>query len=354
MKRDKTQYKPSESGFSLIEAIITIFIFLMVMAAIFGVLRAGNAMRDSVTNRSEITSNARAALGFIGREAVNAGLGYSKTGGVVPDDFAYDLFKIPKDPDSDRDLFPGVLAGNNISASDLSVNGEKNDVIAFIARDLQFNGGDSVSIIKSGEISSNPYLTATAGKCAACKKYDVYLIESPDGKQALAMATAITTDTFITIQYNDPLKLNRKINGIAKDRSILTECGLGETADCMSYTPQATLKRVFITSYSVLKDGTLVRTTYGNNTGATAADQIQVHPLAYGVQSFQVRYLLKNGTMTDDPSSGNTNQMGLNEVVQVEISVTIKSETNSNGVTSTQLINLDSTFSTRNMRYDFE
>ena len=357
MRPNKTKTKSlprSDAGFSLIEAIITVAIFLLVMAAIFGVLRAGNIMRNSVSDRSEIVANARTAISFIGKEAVNAGLGYSKTGGVVPDDFAHDLLKIPKDADTNRDIFPGVIAGNDVSESDLSVNGEKNDLIAFVSRDMEFNGGEPVKIIDSGQFMNSPYLTTPFNDCADCKKHDLYLIESPDGTQAMAMATAITFNRFITIQDNDPLGLNRTLLGDPETRSILKECGIGETNHCFNFTPHATAKRIFVYSYSVDVDGTLIRTSYGNNTGGTDAEQIQVQPLVNGVQKFQVRYLMEDGSITDDPSANYTNQMRLNEVVQVEISITIKSETNKNGLTSVQLITLDSTFSTRNLRYDFE
>ena len=94
-----------------------------------------------------------------------------------------------------------------------------------------------------------------------------------------------------------------------------------------------------------------MRTTYGNNTGGTASEQIQKQPLAYGVQNFQVRYLMQDGTMSDDPSQGNTTPMKMNEVVQVEITVTVKSASDQNGVITTELINVTSTFSTRNLKY---
>ncbi len=350
----------SESGFSLVEAIITVAIFLMVLAAIFGVMRAGNIMQNSVSDRSEVTSNARTAINYIGRETVNAGLGYSRTGAVVPDDLAFDLFKIPMDAGTARDLFTGVLAGNNISASSLSVNGQKNDIVAFISRDMEFNGGEPVIITGQSTMPVVPIISPTGDNvlttslvCSSCKVFDLYTIESADGNQALAIATGVSA-LGISIKDGDPLGLNRKSTGPPPKRSILTKCMTGSPNNCFNYFPHATAKRVFLTSFSVDSEGTLIRTTYGNNTGASAAEQIQIHPLAYGVQNFQVRYLMQDGSLMDDPSSGNSNQMKMNEVVQVEISITLRSETSLNGVTSTQLINVDSTFSTRNLRYDFE
>ncbi len=354
-KSERINTASPEAGFSLIEAIITVVIFLIIMAAIFGVLRAGNVMRNTVSDRSEIVENARTAINFLGREAVNAGLGYSRTGAVVPDDLASDLFEIPKDPGKDRDLFPAVIAGNDIRNSSLSVSGQKNDVIVFISRDLQFNNGNHVVITDfvANAGFAAPKLTTPLGACSACRKYDLYLIESAGGKQALAMATK-TDNEKIEVDVGDPLGLNRSPFILAEERTILSKCLVGETSNCFSYSPQATAKRVFMTSYSVDADGTLIRTNYGNLSGGTAAQQIQKQPLAYGVQNFQVRYLMQDGTITDDPSNGYVDQMRLNEVVQVEINITIKSETNKEGVTSTQLINLDSTFSMRNLRYDFE
>ncbi len=347
--------KNIEQGFSLIELLIAIAIFLTVMAAVFGVLRIGIIMRDSINNRSETVSNARTAINSVGREAVNAGLGYARTGSVVPDDFAFGLLKIPKDSGDERDMFTGVMAGNNISPSQLSVNGQKNDVVAFIYRDLEFNGGSPL-IINSA--SAVPILntvvmqTPTDG-CVNCKKYDLYLVESADGNKALAIATDVSFDRYITLDDNDPLGLNRKTNGSAASRSILTPCTLLVTTNCFNYQPQATAKRVFMMSYSVDNDGTLIRTTYGNNTGESAADQIQKYPLAYNVQNFQVKYLMQDGTTSDDPSNGNTDQAKMNEVVQVEITITIKAE-DGTSATRTRLINLTSTFSTRNLRYDNE
>ncbi len=348
--------KNAQSGFTLIELLIAASIFLVVMAAIFSLLRIGNIARDSINNSSETLNNARVSINAAGRDALNAGFGYSRNGSIVPDDLANLLLNIPMDTGTDRDLFTAVMAGNNVTTSVLTVNNVKNDVVAFMTRDLQFNGGNPVVV--NGATFTNTWvdLSTAAGACASCRMYDLYVVESGTGNHALAMATNIlNTNSTIRIQSGDPLGLNRNTNLTPLNlRSILRPCAVGETADCFNYLPQATVKRVFLTSYSVNSDGTLVRKTYGNNTGGTAAQQIQEVPLAYGVQSFQVKYLLSNGTFTDDPSNGNNNQGNLNQVVQVEFSITIKPRQNRGQVTSTQLIQLNSTFSTRNIKYDAE
>lgn len=337
------------------ELLIASAIFLIVMAAVFSLLRTGNIAREAINNSSETLNNARISINAAGRDALNAGLGYSRVGAIVPDDLANSLLSIPQDTGTSRDVFTSVMSGNDISTSVLTVGGVKNDVVAFMSRDLQFNGGNPIVVTTAGYTANRIDMTTAAGACAFCNIFDLYLVESGNGNHALAMATDIrNSNSLIRLQTGDPLGLNRDTNLANSIRSILRPCASGETSDCFSYLPQATVKRVFLTSYSVNSQGTLVRKTYGNNTGGTAAQQIQEIPLAHGVQSFQVRYLLQDGTFTDDPSNGNNNQGNLNEIIQVEFSITIKPEKRTGQITSTQLIQLNSTFSTRNLKYDVE
>lgn len=345
----------SQKGFSIIELLIVTAIFLVVISAVFGVLQIAGTLRESVNNSSEIVNSARISVNSAGRDAVNAGLGYSRVGAIVPDDLANGLIGIPQDTDTSRDLLTAIMAGNDVSSSVLSVNGEKNDVVAFLYRDLNFNNGDPVVF---NSVTFNPtYIdlrTSPLG-CTNCQVYDLYLIESGNGNHALAMATDIRdTNSTMRIGISDPLGLNRATNLPSGERSILTPCGGAIVDNCFNYSPQGTAKRVFFVSYGVSPEGTLVRRIFGNNTGAPAAEQIQEVPLANGVQSFQVRYLLQDGTFTDDPSQANTNQGNMNEIVQLEISITIKPKQGNAKVTKSQLITLNSTFSTRNIKYDIE
>jgi hypothetical protein len=167
------------------------------------------------------------------------------------------------------------------------------------------------------------------------------------------MATAIPNTNTIVLGRNDPLGINQNaIDSNPDRRSILIECLFGNTVNCMNYSSGVTAKKIYWVSFSVDVNGTLVKTTYGNNTGAPASEQIQVNPIANGVQNFQVRYLMQDGTISDDPSQDNVFPLKMNEVVQVEITMTLVSANDKQGVTSTQLINVTSTFSTRNLKYD--
>ncbi len=353
----KETAKSLQAGFSLLEMMIAMVVFLIIMSAIYGLLRIGNISRNSINDRGETIKNARAVVNSIGRDLVNAGLGFSRVGGVVPDEFASALLNTPGDSGPERDLLTGIIAGNNIRESDLSKNGQKNDVVAFAFRDLQFNNGNPLIITDApifSIINNSNVLKTAPGGCAACQPYDLYLIESKEGKQAIVMATAIPDTNTMVLDQNDPLDLNQPVIENLNKCSILTKCLFGNTSNCINYSVGVTAKKIYWVSFSVEVDGTLVRTSYGNNSSGTAAQQIQKQPLAYGVQNFQVRYLMQDGTTSDDPSNGNTTPLKMNEVVQVEITVTIKADGNENGITNTELINVTSTFSTRNLRYDIQ
>ncbi|REJ75445.1 MAG: type II secretion system protein [Acidobacteria bacterium] len=344
-----------QEGFSIVELLIVTVLFLIVMAAVFGILQMAVTMRDSLDNSSEIMNAARVSINSAGRDAVNAGLGYSRVGGVVPDDLASTLIGIPMDPNSDRDVFTAIMAGNDVNSSVLSLPGEKNDVVAFMYRDLAFNSGAPMIINSVNYSPSIIDLRGAPGSCVDCRPFDLFLVESGNGNHALAMATAIVdTNSTIRVETGDPLSLNRPTDSSPSQRSILTPCGGGITSNCLTYSPQGTAKRVFLVSYGVNSQGVLVRTLYGNNAGAPASEQIRELPLSNGVQSFQVRYLLQDGTYTDDPSNANVDQGFMNEIVQLEMTITVKPKDGLSNLTRNQVVTLSSTFSTRNIKYDIE
>ena len=93
------------------------------------------------------------------------------------------------------------------------------------------------------------------------------------------------------------------MNGVGLNGSLLRKCVDSSDQNCTTYL--ASLKRFFLVKYHVNSEGTLIRTVFGNNrNGTTPADQKQEFPLAYNVENLQIRYVLENGTVTDNPSVG--------------------------------------------------
>lgn len=352
----------SEEGFTLMELLVSMAVFLIVISTIYGLLQISFIDRNRASRRTDILKNARAAIHLIGRDALNAGLGFNKSGAVVPDNFIATRLGITADVDSQRDLLTSIVGGNNQFSNILQTDANaKTDTIAFAFRDVSFNAGNTISLnnVGAGSASNVARLqTSTAGGANNSKAYDLYLVES-DSSQVAVMATAIPTGgTSIDIAPGDPLGLNQAFDGTGVNGSILKKCTTTVVDNCTTYV--ASVKRFYWVSYKVKSDGTLVRTIYGNNTGGTSANQIQEMPLAYNVQDLQFKYILDDGTVTDDPAAGPDAKRGTSDdtpskftqVRQIIVTIKVQALENDEQLKKPETITLTSTFSTRNLEYD--
>lgn len=354
--------KTAEAGFSLLELMIAMVIFLIISAAIYGLLQIGTFDRNRASRRSDVLKNARVAVHMIGRDVLNAGLGYHRRGAVVPDNFLTTRFGVPADVDGNRDMLTGVIVGNDRNANNLNSNtAARTDTITFAYRDVDFNGGNVIDLLGVAAVSGSPTvprLTAkTATGAAAAQPFDLYLVES-DTSQVAIMATAVNGSNTIDAAPTDPLGINQAINGTGNLGSLLRQCTSSSDQNCTTYS--ATAKRFYVVSYQVKQDGTLVRVIYGNNRGAAASAQIQELPLAYNVEDLQIKYILDDGTTSDNPSVGadglvgtlDDDWQGFNDVRQVLITIKVQSTEVDEKTGRPESIILNATFSTRNLGYD--
>lgn len=352
----------SEQGFSLLELMISMVIFLIVTGSVYALMQLGTYDRNRASRRSDVLKNARVAVHMIGRDVLNAGLGYHRRGAVVPDNFNNATIGVPADVDGNRDMLTSVVVGNNLYTNNLNaVASTRTDMIAFAYRDVDFNGGNVITLQGVSAASGNaaiPRLTAsTPTGAAAVQLYDLMLVES-DTSQALIMATAVSGTNTFDAQAGDPIGVNQPLNGAGQGGSVLRLCVNSADTNCTTYS--ATAKRIFLVSYKVKPDGTLVRTVYGNNRGAGAGLQIQELPLAYNVEDLQIKYILEDGTTSDNPSVGpdgvvgttDDDWQGFNLVRQVLITLKVQSTENDEKTKKPESITLTSDFATRNLEYD--
>ncbi|MGI9056897.1 MAG: PilW family protein [Pyrinomonadaceae bacterium] len=352
-----------ERGFTLVEVMISMVIFLIVTASIHGLLQVARVDRNRSSRRADILKNARVAVHLIGRDTLNAGLGYHRRGAIVPDDFLSTVLETPADDNDDRDILTSIIAGNDIYSNNLlSDQNIKTDMITFAFRDLDFNNSDVVELQNVNSPTGNPatasLVTKTATGATEAKANDLYLIES-DTSQVAVFASAVNGSNQINISPNDPLGLNQALNGVDENGSLLRKCVDSADQNCTTYL--ASLKRFFLVKYHVKPDGTLVRTVYGNNRdAATPADQIQEFPLAYNVENMQIRYLLKDGRVTENPSAGPDGDVGTDDdtpedcnlIRQITVTLTVQSFEADEQTKKMDKITISSTFSTRNLEYD--
>lgn len=350
-------------GFTLIEVIISMVIFLIVTASIYGLLQVTRVDRNRSSQRNDVIKNARVAVHLIGRDALNAGLGYHKKGAVVPDNFLSSKLKIPADSNSNRDMLTSIVVGNNLNTNNLQPDPNvKTDIVSFAFRDLDFNNSDVVELQDAASPNGNPQIarltTKAANGAGQVRANDLYLIES-DASQVAVFVTGTNGSNQIDVAPTDPLNLNQPFDGLNQDGSVLRKCVDTMDQNCIRYV--ATLKRFFLVKYHVKEDGTLVRTTLGNNRNAVApADQTQEFPLAYNVENMQIKYVLKDGTVTENPAVGNDGIIGtdddepenFNLIRQITVTLTVQALADDEQTGRIDKVKVSATFSARNMEYD--
>jgi prepilin-type N-terminal cleavage/methylation domain-containing protein len=352
----------SEKGFSLLELMIAMVIFLIVTAAIFGLMQVGRVDRNRSSRRSDVMKNARVALHLIGRDALNAGFGYHRRGAIAPDDFLQTQLGLPADADSERDMITSIMAGNNLLTNDLQTSSTaRTDTIAFAYRDIDFNSGNNIELQNVAAPSGLPAVarltTKTSTGAQNAQKYHLYLVES-DTSQIAMMATNIAAANQIDAAPGDPLGLNQALNGTGTAGSLLRKCTSTTDTNCTTYL--ATAKKFNLIGYKVKQDGTLVRIIYGNNVGAASDQQVQELPLAYNVEDLQFEYVLENGTVTDNPSAGPDGVIGttddetedFNMIRQITVTIKVQSTERDEQTQQPIAITLTATFSARNLEYD--
>jgi len=353
---------PAEGGFSLVEVIVAMVVFMIVTGTIYGLLQVGLIDRNRASRRSDVLKNARAAMHLIGRDALNAGLSYNKNGAIVPDDFISTRLGLPVDNDDDRDVISSVLGGNDMFIDILNDDEDaRTDLIAFAYRDSDFNAGNVISLSDQTNVAganSTVRLKSPAGEARNAKGFDLYLVES-QSSQVAVMATALPSTSAIDFAPGDPLGINQPLDGSGNNVSLLRKCNPPTlTENCTTYG--AAIKKFFWVAYKVKSDGTLVRMTFGNNTSGTATEQIQELPVAYNIENFQIKYVLEDGTATENPSAGDDGIAGtpddqpekFNLVRQITVTIKVQATENDEQLGKPDTITLTGTFSTRNLEYD--
>jgi len=341
----------NEKGLTLIELMLSLTIFLIGIAAIYGVTRLAMIQKNTVNTRTDQLRSARIALEYIRRDALNAGFGYHRTGGNMPDNAGNGIFGLASDTDTERDLLTSVIAGNNLNTNSLNFGG-RTDAVGFISRDPLFNDGNLINYSGATAVGNivevrTPDTTTCTNCCAKCNKYDLYLFESSSGTtQVLGMVSKKVDDRNFQLAQgaDDPLNINQSATGTADTKSLL-----------ITTTGGGTIKRLNMVSYSVTSAGVLVRKKYGNLSTKAANEQVETRELVYGVSEFQIKYYMEDGTTVDDPSSANsgrTNQLKMNNVVQIQVSITLAPDAADGQPKMMTPIVIKEFISTKNLRYE--
>jgi len=336
----------NQGGFTLLELIISMVVFLVVSAAVFSLMQLGQKTRSAVSENVGLAKNVRLALNLLGRDTYNAGLGYPLTNTVVlPDNRIATLLGIPADVDTSRDTVAPITPGNNITLNNYNTTANtRTDQVTFFFKDTSFNlvGGVSQPLNINAATTTTggiDEIVPISGSNSACRVNDIFLVTGNTGA-TLAVATALSGSNKVQFSNGDSLGFN------------LT----GTSGPLRSITTPASLQRMIMVTYYVTADGTLMRREYANVTPVAAfVDE----PLVYGVENFQVQYVMDDGTSSANPSAGPNGIAGdaddtpanLLAVRQIRYTVSVRS-TERNAAGQFYRTSQTSTFSTRNLGYD--
>ena len=342
----------NQSGFTILELIIAMIVFLIVTGAAYGVLLVAKRSRTTVNQQVQLAKNVRLALNLVGRDTYNAGFDYPIKYSVnLRDNKMQTLLGIPADAGTADDPIPPVIAGNNINPDTFANPNTNTDQVTFLFKDSSFNlVGSTVptdkrvsqpliisSLTPAGNINQATILPSS-GTNDVCNVNDLFVITGSTGSALGVVTKKVGTDV---VQF---------ANG-----DILTFNKNGATSPITSLTPGFIMQRVTLVTYFVTADGILTRRDYANNSTVTKAQPYIDNPLVYGVEDFQIQYISNDGTISDDPGAGATANTGdptkLNLVRQIKFTVNAAS-TELNEAGQPYRVTMTTTFSTRNLGYD--
>lgn len=346
--------KRSEGGFSLLELVISMLLFTMVTGTVFGLLQVARQTKTVVSENTGLAKNVRLALNLVGRDTYNAGYGYPLRNTVVlPDNRVSTLLGIPNDVDSSRDTVPPIIAGNNVTLNTYNTAaGVRTDQITFLFKDTAFNlvpnnpanGVSQPLNINAATTTSTGIdeIVPISGGNSACRVNDIYLISGGNGS-TLGVATALQGANIVQFSNGDVLGFNQT----------------GTSGPLRSIVPPAGMQRVRMVTYFVTPDGTLTRREFGNAPPAIPSAAYVDEPLVYGVEDFQIVYVMDDGTTSNNPIAGPDGTAGtpddtpanLAAVRQIRYTVSVRS-TERNAAYQYYRSSMTSTFSTRNLGYD--
>lgn len=344
-----------EQGFSILEVVVAMTIFLGITASIWGLMQVGLQSRTTVNETVQLTKSVRVSLNQIGRDTYNAGLGYPvEATVVVPNNRISNLLGLPPDSDNTRDTVPPIISGNNITVNTFNTTaGVRTDQVTFLFRDTGFNllgnaGPPDRRIPQPLMVNFAPpdvaftEIISINGSNTACAENDLYLISGGNAAR-LGLATGLVGSDRIRFGNGDVLGLNLA----------------GSPLSVEGVSTPAGIQKVNLVTYHVTPDGTLMRRRYVNAPPVVPAVGWVDQPLVYGVENFQIQYVMNNGQLSDNPVAGPDGIIGtaddgeanLSLIRQVRYTISVRSvEPDRNGRFYRET--MTSTFSTRNLGYD--
>jgi prepilin-type N-terminal cleavage/methylation domain-containing protein len=339
----------SQSGFSMIELLVSLAVTTIVTGAAFALVGSSIKFASGTYNTTDAEQSLRAAQEVINRDLTTAGSGLKGMGNIsVPKTFVQNY--LTQTPIVDP-LNPNyvnlalVVSDDNVPANTAVPQASPavnvmagTDRLTMLTQDTSFNGGQAVTLL-SGKITfSGSNTNILVPNAALFRTGEMYAIASGNSV-AFGVVSSIAGST-LTLTNGDTYGIN--------------QTGSGTPIDVVSVggTQPTSLMRLQIIHYYLNANNLLIRRVFGVPT-VTFVDSV----VAEHVTGLQFRYLLNmadaNGFVPQPVRQlSNANQQRVREVettVSVETAKAVNAVTaNNNG---RQSISTTAATSVRNMQF---
>lgn len=341
----------NQEGFSVIEMIVALTVMLIVVGAVFSLMRDSMKVAMTTYEMTDAQQNLRTAHEYINRDLMNAGDGLESISNIIaPSAFvtSYVTLNPVTNPSTPGIINLGIFTTDNNLPANTAVTGSNPATIIRTATDRQtileqdreflFNNLNSISLAVTAINPAGSVITIPAGDpMSAFKVGEIYFLTSSAGGTFCTITNINAGNRQLSFVASDPYGLNQpgsvgQIWAISGGRTLATS-----------------LQRMRMIQYYVSSTGLLMRRVFGVQ-GAGFRDSM----IAEHVLDVQFNYLLITtdafGNVTPSATTALTTSAQQLAVRQVEVKVTVETpHAIQNG--ARQPLTMTTSTSVRNMQF---
>jgi prepilin-type N-terminal cleavage/methylation domain-containing protein len=341
----------NQEGFTLIEAMVALTVMLIIVAAVFALMRDSMKVATTTYELTDAQQNMRTAHEFINRDLVNAGDGLESIGNIrVPLGFVTSYITLSPVTDAST---PGIInmgiftTDNNVPAGTAITGavpaatvrtGTDRQTILEMDREFLFNNLNTIGLAANAINPAGSTITIPAGDSMTTFTVgEIYFLTSSAGGTFCTITSINEASRTLSFVASDPYDLNQPgaighIWAISGGRTLATS-----------------LQRMKLIQYYVTSTGLLMRRVFGVPGAGFRESMIAEHVL-----DVQFNYSLITsddlGNLTPSATTTLTTSAQQLAVRQVEVRVTVETpHAIQNG--SRQPMTMTTSISVRNMQF---
>lgn len=322
--RDTSQ-KNNQAGFTVIEMIVAITVMLIVVSAVFSLVRDSLKVSITTYEMTDAQQNMRTAHEYISRDLMNAGDGLESISNIrVPQAFvtSYITLNPVTDPSTPGIINLGIFTTDNNLPANTAVTGAvpaltlrtgtDRQTILEQDREFLFNNLNRISLAPTAINPAGSVITIPAGDpMTAFTAGEIYFLTSSAGGAFCTITSINSGARQLSFVASDPFDLNQpgavgNIWAISGGRTLATS-----------------LQRMRIIQYYVTSTGLLMRRVFGVQGAGFRESMIAEHVL-----DVQFNYSLITtdafGNVTPSATTSITTSAQQLAVRQVEVRVTVE------------------------------